>query len=245
MVHEGGIFHPGSPLGGVMTVMDLPCSQERVRNEAKIKEFQTGKGSGFFLKPGGRSEIDWYFFQRHPKTLFEKCGYLYSGFFLRVHNVLAQKPSFSFSAAQLFFVQSLKTDDKSVLVWDFSFETSSLIRGPCKIFQTPKKKQHQNTNPKKINNTTTLATTISYIPFLCVLSVKSHLFLDCGTKTPDLDSSISTLQERKDAVEEFLKQHAFTDVQTPKRVQEQRPCKWGKLQGAMKGAKIPQDSPSF
>ena len=44
MIHEGGIFHPGSPLGGVMTVMDLPCSQERVRNEAKIKEFQSGKG---------------------------------------------------------------------------------------------------------------------------------------------------------------------------------------------------------
>lgn len=43
MIHEGGI-EPWLALGGVMTVMDLPCSQERVRNEAKIKEFQTGKG---------------------------------------------------------------------------------------------------------------------------------------------------------------------------------------------------------
>lgn len=73
--------------------------------------------------------------------------------------------------------------------------------------------------------------------------------MDCGTKTPDLRIKISTLQERKDAVEEFLKLHAFTDVQTPKRVQEQPlPAKWGgwdNLQGAMKGAKIPQDSPSY
>jgi len=43
MIHEGGIER-WLALGGVMTVMDLPCSQERVRNEAKIKEFQTGKG---------------------------------------------------------------------------------------------------------------------------------------------------------------------------------------------------------
>lgn len=45
-------------------------------------------------------------------------------------------------------------------------------------------------------------------------------------------------------MEEFLKLHAFTDVQTPKRVQEQPlPAKWGgwgNLQGAMKAPKIPQ-----
>ena len=155
-----------------------------MRNEAKIKEFQTGKGSGFSLK-AGRSEIDWYFFlQRHPKTLFEKCGYLYSGFFLCVHNALAQKPSFSFSAAQLLFVQSLKADDKSVLVWDFSFETSSLIRGPAK-FSKPQRRSNIKI-PTKKSNTTTTTNNSSYIPFLCVLSVKIHPFLESGTKTPDL-----------------------------------------------------------
>ena len=126
-----------------------------------------------------REVRDWlvFFFRGIQKFLFEKCGYLYSGFFLCVHNVLAQKPICAFSDAQLFCVPSLMIECSCLgfFIWDVIIDS-----GTCKIFQTPKKETTSKYQPKKIN-TTTLATTISYIPFLCVLWVKLHPFLESGT----------------------------------------------------------------
>ena len=116
--------------------------------------------------------------------------------------------------AQLFFTHFLPK--LSVFRWVFSFDFSTLTWGSAKLSISPK--QETTLNNQK-SPPPTPPSPILYIPF-CVMG----RFILWMAKHPSTNKPKS--QERQDRVEEFLKLHSFTDVNTPKRVQE-RPCSQG------------------